>query len=188
MDFFSKMDPALQTYWYIAIPVSLIFIIQAIMTFVGLDSGDGLEADFDGDMDGGDEAFQLFSFRNLVNFLLGLSWGGISFYKLIENKLVLGLVAFAIGAAFLIVFFLIMRQLKKLEEDNTFTVQMALDRTGDVYLKIPAEKSGSGIIQVSVQGSVREIKAVTEGEEIPSGAMIRVIAILSQDLVVVEKL
>ena len=54
---------------------------------ITLDSGDGLEADFDGDMDGGDEAFQLFSFRNLVNFLLGfvITSYSIHYTKLYDN-------------------------------------------------------------------------------------------------------
>lgn len=188
MNFFTTMEPALQTYWYIAIPISLIFVVQAIMTFVGMDASDGLEADFSGDTVGTEDTFQLFSFRNLVNFLLGFSWGGISFYNLIENKIVLGVVAFLIGAVFLVLFFLIIRQLRKLEEDNTFKLHMVVDKTGDVYLKIPAEKSGHGIIQVSVQGAIREIKAVTDGPEIASGSVIRVRSVLSQDLVIVEKL
>ena len=38
------------------------------MTFVGADASDGLDADFDGDLGGSDTPFQLFSFRNLIQF------------------------------------------------------------------------------------------------------------------------
>jgi len=76
MEFLNGLDPFLQVLWYIAIPVSLIFVIQSIMTFIGID---GLEADFDGSFDGAQAPFQLFSFRNLINFLLGFSWAGITF-------------------------------------------------------------------------------------------------------------
>ena len=189
MDFFTSMEPMLRTYWFIALPVSLIFLIQAIMTFTGLDAGDGLDADFDGDTGaGGDAPFQLFSFRNLVNFLLGFGWGGIAFYDTIPNKVVLGIVAVLIGGLFLVLFFLIIRQLTKLEENNTFRLPMAVGKTGTVYLTIPAEKSGSGIIQVSVNGAIREISAITLNERIESGRMIRVTAVESDNLVIVEKL
>lgn len=188
MDFFNTMEPMLRTYWFIALPVSLIFLIQAIMTFTGMDAGDGIDADFDGDTGGGDAPFQLFSFRNLVNFLLGFGWGGIAFYTTISNKVTLGIVSFLIGSIFVALFFLIIRQLKKLEENNTFRLSMAVGKTGNVYLSIPAEKSGSGIIQVSVQGAVREIHAITLNERIESGAMIRITAVESDNLVIVEKL
>jgi hypothetical protein len=81
-----------------------------------------------------------------------------------------------------------MRQLFKLQEDNTIRVSDALNATGSVYLTIPKSKSGYGKIQVSVKGSQREYQAVTEGDEIPSGAAIRVIQILDNNLCLVEKL
>ena len=70
MEILENLDTLLKTFWFVAIPTSLIFIIQTIMTFVGVDSSDGVEADFDGDLGGTDAPFQLFSLRNLINFLL----------------------------------------------------------------------------------------------------------------------
>ena len=188
MEFFNAMEPMLRAYWFIALPASIIFLLQTIMTFIGLDAGDGTSADFDGDMDGGDMPFQLFSFRNLINFLLGLGWGGICFYNSIDNQIILGIVATLMGAIFLVLFFLIIKQLTKLEENNTFTLSMAIGKTGDVYLTIPENKSGSGIIQVSVGGSVREIQAITSGEKLESGTMIRITNLESDNLVHVERL
>ena len=64
-EFFANMDGTQQFYWYIAIGASVIFIIQTIMTFVGADADTGVDADFDGNLDGGDSPFQLFSLRPL---------------------------------------------------------------------------------------------------------------------------
>ena len=89
MEILNQLDPLLQSFWYIAIPASLIFVIQTIMTFVGADASDGVSADFDSNLDGIDAPFQLFSLRNLINFLLGFSWTGISFFSTISNKFVL---------------------------------------------------------------------------------------------------
>lgn len=187
MDLFSGMEVLLKTYWFIAIPVSLIFIVQTVMTFMGTDSSDGLAADFDGDFSG-DTPFQLFSLRNLVNFLLGFSWSGISFYSTISNKGLLIGVSIVIGMIFLLLFFLIIRQLQKLAEDNSFKIEETVDKTAEVYLKIPGEKSGTGKVMISVRGSVRELSAITEGETIPSGSLIKVVKIESGNILIVERI
>jgi hypothetical protein len=187
MEFFNEMDALLRTFWYIALPVSFVFIIQTILTFIGGDATDGLEADFEGDMGGDGGPFQLFSLRNLINFLLGFSWFGISFWNQVENKTVLIGLAVAVGLVFLFLFFFIIKQLQKLQEDNTFTLKEVLGKTSIVYLRIPEKRSGSGKIQVSVRGSVHELLAVTDGEEIPSGAVVRVSEIIDEQLLLVEK-
>jgi len=47
MEILEHLDPLLKTFWFVAIPVSLIFIIQTIMTFMGVDASDGVEVDFE---------------------------------------------------------------------------------------------------------------------------------------------
>ena len=69
-EFFMSMDTMQQIYWGIALTATLVFVVQTIMTFVGSDADTGMDADFDGDLEGGDFPFQLFSLRNLVNFFL----------------------------------------------------------------------------------------------------------------------
>ena len=80
MEFLAEMEPSLRALWYVALPTSLIFFLQTLLTFIGSDSGDGVNADFDGNLEGADAPFQLFTLRNLINFLLGFSWTGITFY------------------------------------------------------------------------------------------------------------
>ena len=181
-------DPLLRTLWLIAIPASLIFAIQSIMTFAGVDTHDGLTADFDSDLQGGDTPFQLFTFRNMINFLLGFSWTGISFYNMIANRMVLIALSFVVGGGFVVLFFMIIRQIEKLAEDNSFKINNALHKTASVYLPIPARKKGAGKIQVSVKGSFHELDAVTESEKIETSATVRIVKIESNNLVVVERI
>lgn len=190
MDFFNQMEPLLRMFWLVAIPVSLIFIIQSVMTFVGIDAHDGEVPDFDGDLDasGGDMPFQLFSFRNLVNFLIGFSWGGISFYNTIHNPVVLVMVAVLIGAAFIALFFVIIRQLMKLAENNSFQMQETAGKIGQVYIRIPPHQTGRGKVQVSVRGATHELDAITDGEELASGSSVKVLSVLDGNLLLVEKM
>lgn len=186
MEILSNLEPLLRTFWFVAIPASVIFIIQTIMTFIGADASDGVSADFNGDFDGTDAPFQLFSFRNLINFLLGFGWSGVSLYATINNPTVLILVSVLVGCAFVYIFFLVISQLMKLSEDGTFKLTATLNKNAEVYLSIPANRTGKGKILISVNGSIHELEAITEGEKINSGAVVRVVRIENENTLIVE--
>lgn len=189
MEVFEGMDILLKTYWYIAIPITLIFIIQTIMTFVGADAYDGVDADFDGDLSDTGAPFQLFSLRNLTNLLMGFSWSGICFYSSIENKTILIIVSTVVALLFVYLFFVIIKQVQKLAEDNTFKIQEAVNKTAEVYINIPAKMGGIGKVLVSVKGSVKELNAATKGDEsIESSSVVKVVSIESENLLIVEKI
>ena len=188
MEILQNLDPLLRTFWYIVIPVSLFFIIQTIMTFVGGgDTGD-ISADIDGDVGFGNSLGDLFSLRSLINFLLGFSWGGIALFSVISNKSMLITVAALIGLGFVIIFFLILQQLFKLAKDGSFKMEDALNKTGEVYLTIPAHRDGKGKVLISVGGSVRELDAMTDGlESLYNTTAVKVVKI-ENNILIVEKI
>jgi hypothetical protein len=188
MEILENLEPLLRTFWYIALPTSVIFIVQVIMTFLGADGADGIHPDFDSNLDGADAPFQLFSLRNLINFLLGFSWTGISFYNIISSGPLLIFISLAVGAFFVYLFFLIIRQIQKLAEDNSFKVANTLNKTAEVYLAIPGNKNGKGKIMISVKGSFHELDAMTEQDKIASGAVVKVVRIESDNILIVEKI
>jgi len=188
MDFFDLMPPILRGFWYIAIPSSLFFLGQTLLTFFGADATDGVDADFDSNLSGTEAPFQLFSLRNLINFLLGFSWSGIAFYTTIPNNALLLLFATLVGSAFVWLFFIIIKQLQKLAEDNSFKLSNTLNKTAEVYLTIPEHMTGKGKILISVNGSFHELEAVTQQERIASGSIVKVVAIESDNLLRVEKI
>ena len=86
------------------------------------------------------------------------------------------------------VFFILIKQILKLSEDNSFKIENTINKTADVYLTIPESKSGKGKVQISVNGSFHELDAMTlSTEKIPSGAVIKVIAV-ENNILIVEKL
>lgn len=188
MEILNNLPPLLKTFWFVAIPASVIFLIQTIITFLGADAADGVEADFDGDLSTGDAPFQLFSLRNLINFLLGFGWTGISFYDTISNQFVLIILAIIIGGIFVYFFFIIIKQVQKLAENNSFKITNTINKTAEVYLTIPEKKSGKGKVLISVKGSVHELDAITADDALPSGSMVRVVQIENDNLLIVEKL
>ena len=82
-------------------------------------------------------------------------------------------------------FFFIKKQTKKLEHNGAFRIEDSLGKSVDVYLRIPAGKSGKGKVQVSLNGSVQEISAMTEGESIASGQKVKVVSVVDRSTVLV---
>lgn len=183
-EFLQNLDALHQGFWYIAIVTSLIFLVQTILTFVGSDTTDSLNADFDGHIDA-DAPFQLFSLRNLINFLLGFGWTGVAFYETIENKGFLIALAVAVGLMFLFLFFLLISQILKLTEDNTFKIENLVGKTGEVYLTIPEKMTGNGKILISLNGSNHELQAMTDSlENLISGTHVKVTSVKDKILIV----
>jgi hypothetical protein len=186
-DAFNALDPLLQGFWLVALPSSLIFLIQAVMTFAGAAAPQGVE--LIDDLDGGDAPFHLFSLRNLLNFLLGFSWTGIAFYDVMESKTLLLLLSLGVGSSFVYGFFVIIRQIQKLAEDNSFRIESTLNKTAEVYLTVPENQSGKGKIMVSVGGVFHELEAMTEDlERLPTGSSVKIVRVEQGNIVFVEPL
>ena len=193
INWYNALDPALRVYWGIAIFASAVFIIQMVMTFIGIGDVDGGDADFDLGDGSGDTldtggTLQLFSVRNIINFLLGVGWGGVCFSSSISNHTLLALVALLTGCVFVVIFLLLFRQMRRLEHDGTFHIEDALGKVADVYLRIPGERMGEGKIQFSFEGSVQELPAITDGPGIATGQKVRVVEVIGGHTLLVEKL
>ena len=190
IELFNSLEPLQKFFWTIACCASLVFIIQTIMTFIGL----GTDADVDaGPMDGSVDSMEdgalsgVFSFRNLINFLLGYGWAGVLLFDDIEKRWLLQLLAIAVGLLFVLAFVFMFRQVMKLSHDGSFKMSETVGLKADVYLRIPAARSGRGKVQLSVKGSVHEIDAMTDNtEEIATGAQVKIVKVLGDDLLLVE--
>ncbi len=192
MEFFMSLEPLQRLFWSIAGISTLIFLIQTILTFIGL----GTDMDIDAgpaDMDGVGDATEngglngVFSFRNLVNFLLGYGWAGVLLYNEIHKPWLLQLAAIGTGLVLVLAFVLMFGAIMKLSHDGSFQMADTVGRKAYVYLRIPESRQGRGIVQVSVNGSVHEIDAVTDSAtQIPTGGHVTVKEVLGEDLLLVE--
>ncbi|MBK8635437.1 MAG: serine protease [Saprospiraceae bacterium] len=188
MEFFKSMEPLMAAFWYVAIPASLIFLIQTILTFVGASADVDTDLDHGGSSHDGGGAFELFTLRNLINFLLGLSWTGISLYNVIDHKGILIFLSFTVGIAFVYFFFYVITQVQKLAEDNSFSLDNTLYKKAKVYLTIPGQRKGPGKVSININGAYHELEALTLGEAIPTGEEVLIIKIEQENLLIVEKI
>ncbi len=195
MNWFSAFSPLEQVFWACAIISSVIFIIQMVLTLIGMDSSD-VDVDFDVadfgsvdsdtmDLGGG---ISLFSIRNLINFLLGFGWGGVSFSNAIESPFLLILVSIVIGILFVLMFFYVKKQTKRFEANGAFNIHLCEGKTANVYLRIPEGGTGKGKVQVSVNGAAHEIDAITDGAAIKTGALVRITTVIDGQTLKVEPL
>ena len=191
IDWYNSLDPVLKVYWGIAIFASVIFLIQTAMSFMGIGDMD-TDVDFDADAspDALDDAgaMHLLSIRNVIYFLLGVGWTGVSLWNTISNRTLLALVAVLVGCLFVVIFIFLFRQMMKLQHNGAFDINDSVGKTVDVYLRIPAAGEGMGKVQVSFNGSIQELDARTNGDTlIPSGAKVRVVEVVNNSVLVVEK-
>ena len=190
-NWFFSLGSTLQIFWGCAIISSLVFLLQALLTLLGMDHD--VDFDFDAASVDGDTmdlggGLSLFSARSLVNFFVGFGWAGISFYSLVSQAWLLYLIAAAVGAGFVYLYFFIRRQTKRLESDGTININESLGKACDVYLRIPAGRMGQGKVQISLHGSVHEFPAVTDGPMLPSGAHVRVAEVIDAAILRVERI
>ena len=185
MTWFEGLETLQRVFWGCALAGSLVFVIQAVLTLIGMDS-----TDVDVDVPDGDTldfgGLSMFSVRNLVNFLVGFGWGGVSFYSGISNPYLLILVAIVTGVLFVLMFFFIYKQTRKLEANGAFDINNCEGKVADVYLRIPPKGEGRGKIQISVNGSVHELDAMSNGGPIATGKKVRIVEICDGSSVIVE--
>ena len=193
LEVFKSFDTMLQAYWIMAAIASVIFIIQAIMTVVGFDAdadADLVDAPEDVPSGGGDAAFDadgfhLVSVKTIVCFILGFGWTGVLCWDFIPNRLLLALVATIVGLIFMATIAFLLYQVMKLNKDNTFRVEQVVGHNAEVYLRIPAARQDTGKVTVSLNGSMHELEALTDGEALPTGAKVRITEKVDGETVIV---
>lgn len=182
-----SLDSTMQMFYGCAIIASVVFGIQATLTICGMDHD--LDMDFDTDMGAGDTmdlggGLSLFSIRSLVNFFVGFGWAGVSLRKAIPQTWLLVMIAIIIGLFFGYIYIYMRRKLMRLEHNGAVNINDSIGKHADVYLRIPAQRSGKGKVQISLNGSVHEFDAMTDGEEIATHSTITITSVEGNILIV----
>ncbi|MCL2071043.1 MAG: hypothetical protein FWH07_02280 [Oscillospiraceae bacterium] len=186
-----------QVLFCIALPSSLILIIQAVLIIAGAggDIDGGLDTDTGGDFDGSDGSGSsefgiagMFTLQGVASFFCVFGWVSIFAYRSGLPLILAALIAAVLGLATMFAIAKVMMYLTRLAHSGTLDVKNLLGSMGTVYLKIPAKGSGKGKVMVQTSERFVEFDAVSEVEnEIPNNAQVRVIDILGENVLVVER-
>jgi hypothetical protein len=91
--------------------------------------------------------------------------------------------AVAAGALAFVLVGWVMQLLTRLNVDGTIRIDRAVGSIGTVYLSIPGTKAGVGKVHVNQLNRTVEYKAITAQEQLPTGAKIVVVSVVSADTV-----
>ena len=191
----ADLSPVMKLLWSVTLTATLIFVIQTVMTFLGADAdGTDFDMDVDTSMDGSDLSnieggSNLYTFRNLVNFFLGFGWSAILLQPSVKSTALLIFVSVLVGVALVVAVMYLFKWLSSMQQSGNINVyKSAVGCQGKCYLRIPAERGGEGKVQITIQGAVREYNAVTDGDEIKTGASVKVIEAVDANTLLVEEL
>ena len=215
LDWWNSLELISQIFYCIAVPSTLILLIQTIMMFVGMgDDGDISDAEIpDGDVAdvdlpdsdeiegvfGGNsvtetadafglEGLRILTVRGIIAFLVMFGWVGVVMTGA-DVPLWLTLpVATICGFFVMVLLALLMKLVLKLRSDGNADNRNAVGTAGTVYLTIPAERKGEGKVQLMLQGSYVERNAVTDDKEpIPTGTEVVIIGVSGGTALIVKR-
>ena len=191
----AALSVAMKILWGITIFASLVFVVQSVMTFLGADAGDmdgGMDTDspMDAlDADAGASGSNLYTFRNLINFLLGFGWTSILLHDSVKSPVLLYIIAAMVGVGLVAIVMYIFKWLNSMQQSGTIDVRKAaVGCEGTVYLTIPGERKGEGKVQIAINGAVREYTAQTDDDTIITGTPIKVVEVIGESTLVVARL
>jgi hypothetical protein len=129
--------------------------------------------------------FGILTFRTVVAALAFFGLAGLAVQNSLDPLPTLGV---ALGAGFgaLLIVGSIMRTMGRLNVDGTARIERSVGSTGTVYLTVPGGKAGAGKVHVSVHNRRVEYKAVTANDDLPTGAKVVVVGVVSSDTVEVS--
>jgi hypothetical protein len=153
-----QLTPLLRIFWCIALFAS---ILQILM-FLGSLMGAGHDFDHDVHAAGatGNAGAQILSVRTLVAGMVGFGWSGVLMLQSGADSGVAIGVALLCGVLFMLLVFGVMRFLFSMRADGTLDYKNAVGVTGRVYFTVPAHRSGTGQVEIMLQG--RMIVATAE--------------------------
>lgn len=125
-----------------------------------------------------DHAFKVLSLQSITAFCMGFGWAGLAAYKGGGSDLSVSVVVGAAGGAALVwLLGFLLKVVHDLQGSGNVNLRDAVGRTGDVYLTVPAARSGRGQVRVSLNERQRILNAVTDGEAIPTGSAARIVEV-----------
>lgn len=189
-DWWNSLTELQHIFAFIAIPATLVLIVQTVLLFFGIGDGDDFDIDGDGipDIETGDDGLTLFSVRGIIGMLCIAGWSGITFIDLGLSDILSVFLAIVCGGLTLFGIAYLMKAVLKLQSNGNIQLGSAVGKTGQVYIPIPANGSGRGKINLVVQDRFIEVEAVTQSSEpLRTGETVRVVSTDDMGLVMVER-
>ncbi len=185
----SELNLMSQVYWIITAPATVIFLLLVLLTFFGSDVDADVQTDFDHSISDGDSIpFQFLSMKSIIGFFTMFGWSGLGFLSAGLASWMVIIFSVICGLVMMVVMASLFYFMSKLAESGTLNMRNAIGHLGEVYLTIPAKRDGMGKVQLTVQGSLRTLEAITDDPEaIVTSSLIEVIDVIDQQILLVKR-
>lgn len=182
-----------QIFSLVAIPATVILIVQTIMVLIGVGEVEG-DLDFDTDSGGfldgveSSNGLALFSVRGIVAFFAVGGWIGVVMDATGVHLAITLIVSVFAGTISLIGIGLLMRATLKLQDKGNIALKNAVGKTAKVYITVPATGK-TGKVNLTLQGRYTECDALTKsGKEFRPGQMVEVTGMADSNTLIVDEL
>ncbi len=174
-----------QIFALIAIPSSLILVIQTLLLLFGGDHDGDADADFD--IDAGDDGLALFSVRGIVAMLCVMGWSGVALLETPLPDVLAIIIAILLGLATLVGFAYLMKLVLGLQSSGNIDYGNSIGHVAQVYIPIPPAGTAAGKVTLTLQEKYIEVTAITTANEtLPTGSYVRVVSANENGTLVVE--
>lgn len=197
-EWWSMLTGFQQLLYIIAVPFTVILILQTLLSLIGVnfdsDVDFDLDTDTDFDMDADADSdnmlgFKFFSIRGVVAFFTIFGWVGIVLSDSNLPQALIVFIAVMCGLVAVVVIGWLFTLTAKLQDSGNIDYKNAVGKTGEVYITVPKMRKGTGKIQITVQERLREMDALTEEEkDLKTGTLIQVVDVLNGSIALVKKL
>lgn len=145
----------------------------------------------DHNVDGGNPAdfasMRMFTLQTIVAFFTVFSWSSIVLVSSGVYPALSTVIGFVLGLATTLLVAKIVQLSVRLAENGTADYKNAIGETATVYIPCSPKDHGLGKVNVMINGQLREVTAINNGDElIKTGTQVRIID-LQGDTVVIEK-
>ena len=204
LDWWNNLELIQQIFYVIAIPSTLILLLQTILLLFGFghdseadvdhdlgmdtdhDADVGVDHDYDHDHDSGAEhvaGLRLLTVRGIVAFLAMCGWVGIALLDMGVNPVVASCLALLAGLLAMFLVALFMKFAFKMQQSGNLDLNNAVGLTGEVYIPIPED--GKGKVTLVIQERFMEMDAVCPGQSLKTGQRVKVTEVTESNTLVV---
>lgn len=213
IEWWNALDLVQQILWVMAVPSTLILLLQIVLMCIGLGQGDGdldvdadTDTDFDvpdADLDGDglpDDGFaaeghgegladhadglRMLSVRGIIAFFAVGSWCGLAATELGAPPALAVGVALLCGFGALVLVAVLMRAMNRLQQSGNLDLHNAVGKQAQVYVRIP--ENGHGKVTLVFQERFEECDAVSSAAPLAAGTAVTVVGLADEHTLLVE--
>lgn len=174
----------LQIFYGIGVVAAILLVIESILTVFGLNHHNVADSAFDHP-----DQLGMLSVRTITGFFFGFGWSGALAIRSGLQLIPATAIACAVGAAFLVGIYLIMRALFSLRATGTLDYKNAVGQVATVYVTVPPDRGGGGQVEVLIQGRLQMISCMTShSSALPPQSKVRVTGMIDRGTLEVEPL